>query len=399
MHGGNSTKIMEDMFYNNQSHMGLPDHMIKHPTTGKKIYGSKKKTIQQRNQEMINESYQEYQKIQRQKLLNHRLSLNRDIAIGSYHNAFVEIIKMVNGSDTDLTRATYLVENAYKNSGTFDEFNTELEQIADHCMKLVKEKGYDQNDNMAKNMVLFELFSDSLSYDFEDYLGNKDWSKMFVSKLLKQRTGQCHSMPLLYLMIMEKMQGQAHLAFSPNHSYIKIQDKTGRWHNLELTSKVITSDASIISSGFITSEAATNKLYMQPLTMKELLAQSLNDLAMGYQIKLGNSPFVLQCINKALSLNPHNVTSLQMKVNYYIAELQYMVDKLGYTNERQVVDNPRTLAALKRKLISEKALKDSGYKKMPKDKYESWLKTYEGEKKKQESEMLEKGIKLKIDNQ
>ena len=60
------------------------------------------------------------------------------------------------------------------------------------------ELGYDKESNLAKNFMLFQFFSDTLEikskdlkhlpfkYDFDDYMGIKDWSKMFVSKLLEQ---------------------------------------------------------------------------------------------------------------------------------------------------------------------------------------------------------------------
>jgi hypothetical protein len=32
-------------------------------------------------------------------------------------------------------------------------------------------------------------------YDFEDAIGRNDWTKMFVSKLLEEHNGNCHSLP------------------------------------------------------------------------------------------------------------------------------------------------------------------------------------------------------------
>ena len=39
----------------------------------------------------------------------------------------------------------------------------------------------------------------SFGYDFEDYRGQQDYTKMFVSKALATGKGQCHSLPLVYL--------------------------------------------------------------------------------------------------------------------------------------------------------------------------------------------------------
>ena len=106
------------------------------------------------------------------------------------------------------------------------------------------------------------VMSSPVKYDFEDFKGEKDWTKMFVSKLLSTKSGQCHSLPLLYLILCEATDTEASLAFSPSHTYAKFKDQQGNWYNVELTRGRITSDAVIMASGYITAEALKNKLYM-----------------------------------------------------------------------------------------------------------------------------------------
>lgn len=64
-----------------------------------------------------------------------------------------------------------------------------------------------------------------MKYDFEDFYARGDLSKYMVSKLLAQNTGQCHSLPLLYLILAEELGVKAHLCFSPNHSILNYQTK------------------------------------------------------------------------------------------------------------------------------------------------------------------------------
>jgi hypothetical protein len=87
-----------------------------------------------------------------------------------------------------------------------------------------------------------------MRYNFEDYRGEKDVSSIFVSKLLSTNYGQCHSLPLLYVILCEETGAEANLAFCPQHSYAKFKDRNGNWHNLELTQGAMVSDAFITSS-------------------------------------------------------------------------------------------------------------------------------------------------------
>ena len=58
-------------------------------------------------------------------------------------------------------------------------------------------------------------------YDFKDVFGHKTQESLFVSKLLKTRKGNCHSLPYLYKILAEELGVDAHLALAPNHVYIK----------------------------------------------------------------------------------------------------------------------------------------------------------------------------------
>ena len=184
----------------------------------------------------------------------------------------------------------------------------------------MKDIGYSMDNELAKKMLLHAFMSGSLqvrnesgktvqntkskTYDFEDIYGRLDWTKMFVTKLMQTNTGQCHSMPLLYLILAEELQIEAYLAFSPEHSYIKLQDNTGSWVNLELTNGYYTTDLWLLSSGLVKSEAISSGIYMTPLSKEETIAQCLVDLAQGYIKKYGGDRFVLQCVERALEYDP-----------------------------------------------------------------------------------------------
>ncbi|MEM0940661.1 MAG: hypothetical protein AAGI25_12860 [Bacteroidota bacterium] len=274
--------------------------------------------------------------------------------------------------------------------------------MATHLGFYMQTQGYDPDDNSAKNLAIYNFFTDTLKvkhkdreqpvttypmfYDFEDFWGREDRSKMFVTKLIREGTGQCHSLPLFYLILAEEMNAVAHLAFAPNHSYIKIRDKRGDWHNIELTTHSLTSDQYIMQTGFVTSSAIASKIYMNPLTKKEVVAQCVNDLMMNYIRKFGNEDFILEGTNLAIKHNQNNLTAHLINHHYYQELLQHILKQYqdkGLTDKALLQDEKAQYVY--RQMMGSRALIDNlGYADMPADLYENWLRSVEDEGQKQE---------------
>ncbi len=181
-------------------------------------------------------------------------------------------------------RVLFVVEDTF--CGGLTNYAAYLCYLSNKYVRLlivkIEEMGHDSNDNVAKNMMLFRLFSDtirlnyknkvaehiSFCYDFDDFYSEKDWTKTFVEKLIRTGKGQCHSMPLLYLILAEEIGAEAYLAYSPQHSYIKFQDAKGKWINAELTMGILTTNAYIFQSGYVKAEALQNEIYMHPMKKK-----------------------------------------------------------------------------------------------------------------------------------
>jgi len=217
-------------------------------------------------------------------------------------------------------------------------------------------------------------------YDFEDFSGEQDWTKLFVCKLIQSGSGQCHSLPLLYLILSCQLDAKAYLAFSPSHTYIKFQDEKGQWTNLELTNGRITSDHFIIGSGFIKAEAIRSKIYMQPMSIQQTIAQCLAELGQGYAHKFGYDAFVLRCLNTALQYHPNNIYALQSQADYYTYLLRYIGKQLNYPKSLQ--SYPKAMAVLTQMHALNQQVDDLGYAEMPKEAYQAWLHSVEAEKNK-----------------
>ena len=327
-----------------------------------------------------------------------------------YYEAYDKLIQ-IDTANFSVKNTNFLIENAfYENSQDKAEFDQIIKNSGEFLIAKMQELGYDLNSNSAKNYMLFQFFSETLQlksnglkhlpfkYDFKDFQGVNDWSKMFVTKLLATQTGQCHSMPLLYLILAEEINAEAYLAYSPNHSYIRFPDDNRKWHNIELTNGMFSTTSSILNSGYIKSEALSNKIYMQNLSKKELLSHFYVDLAMGYIHKFGYDEFCAKVIYKALELSPNSINANMVKSNIDTNRFETVMFNLKINpRDNKQLQNiryyPQAVELLKNVNNQYNTVDNLGYEHMPEDAYLQWLQSMQDEKNKQESEKLAKQFK------
>jgi len=323
----------------------------------------------------------------------------------SYRKAAKLLNNMLNGTTPlSLKDAVFMVDNTFtKGKLDYQKYNKAIQDLVTTAKLAAKQDGYNWNNQATRNTMLFRVMADTLKikipnrespitsypmrYNYDDYNGAKDWMSMSVSKLLATQKGQCHSMPLLYLIMCEATNTEASLAFSPRHSYVKFKDQTGKWYNLELTNGYITSDALIIGSGFITAEALKNKIYMEPQTKKEVIAECLNDLASNYVHDYGYDSFAKQCSDSALKYAPNSLRSMSMKANCLTDQFEYVVNQVGRPHPDSLkIHYPKIYKLLEERNKTYRWMDESGYKEMPEEAYNKWLNFIGREKEKQEKQ-------------
>ncbi|RMZ58462.1 hypothetical protein D1632_12650 [Chryseobacterium nematophagum] len=336
-------------------------------------------------------------------------SLSGKAGTQSYYDAFSKLSGM-DSENYSLTDVNFTVENAfYGNKRDLKGFKSEIQKTAKQLLQKMKERKQDTESHVSKNLMLFEYFSKDMTlggklhkafeYDFKDYMGQKDYSKMFVSKLLKTGSGQCHSMPLLYLILAEAMGTEAYLSLAPNHSYIRFVDDEGEMRNIELTNGMFSTNTFLLESGYIKSEALQSKIYMENLTKRELLGMAYFDLARGYVSKFGYDEFVNKVIDKALELYPNGIAPNMDKANVSQARFAYVMKDLGINAEdkrdlQRIGYFPKAVEQLNQVNEQFNTIDNFGYAEMPASAYEAWLGSLKTEKGKQESEALAERIRL-----
>lgn len=382
------------------------------------LHHQQRQRIQAQNQRLIQEAQQHSQR-QRDQLAEVRreiAALERkpiSYALPSrmhvpaaqlYRQALSELQAMLNGeAPISLKKAVFLVENAFfEGQLAYEDYDAHIQRLVHIASQQFERQRLDPADPLARKLVLQQLMCDTLSYraagkeadaihipfgyDFEDIFGREDWSKMFVSKLLATGEGQCHSLPLLYLILAEEMGVDAYLAFSPEHSYVRFQDERGNWYNLELTNRRLSSDAWILGSGFVRSEAIRSRIYLDTLGTRRVLAQCLVDLAQGYAYKSGPDAFMLDCAETTLAEHPQNIHAQMLRSDYYTLLFEHVANQLGRPPWEQLQNHPRAWELFQRRNAYYRLVDELGYQPIPEEAYQAWRKSVEAEKEKQARE-------------
>ena len=366
------------------------------------MYERDRNEVQRRNAEILR-SFEE------QSMFPHSIQYELPSQLGNqgteyYEKALDELSKMLRGeTPINLKDAVFTVENAFfENQLEYPKFNNAIKKLAETAQLKTIQDGYNWNNPITKNVMLFRAMADTLEikvpqretsvfsfpmqYDFEDFWGKEDRTKLFVSKLLVTNKGQCHSLPLLYLILCEETGTEASLAYSPSHSYIKFKDNSGNRYNLELTNGHIVSDAHIVGSGYVTAEAVKNGTYLKEQTKEQVIAQCISDLAGGYIDKYGYDNFVTQCIDSVFKYDPNNLSALKITANHATLRAFYVIDhQLGHPPlEVLKTDYPKAYALFEDMKQTYERVDATGHRDMPPEAYEAWLKSINAEKERRE---------------
>lgn len=335
----------------------------------------------------------------------------------AYYSAFENLSKL-NPENYSIADATFLVENAfYNNDKNFQNtFQNYIQKATKIIRSEITKKKIDDDDSPSKNVEIFKYFSQdtkqngqvvhkAMKYDFDDYFGTKDYSKMFVSKLMKTNSGQCHSMPLLYLILAEQLGAKANLVMSPNHSYIRFEDSDGEMQSIELTNGMFSTDTFVLNSGYIKSEGLQSGIYMKNLSEKELLSQTFVDLASGYIHKFGYDEFVAKVLEKALELNPNNVNASAWKSNTDQTRFLQATKRLGLNPQNtedfeNIKKNPHLVGQMLEIKHGHEKIEKAGYSTMTSEEYSTWLGSLQkGENKQKNKEIAERLRALELQRQ
>ncbi len=361
----------------------------------------------QRNEEILNEVKADLIEFDRNSKYNKWLEDSK-----FYRNAFQQLLQLSPDSFS-LISAVYIVENAFlEGRYSFADFQSRLKLEANIIKQQLRNEKLSTTDNVSLNYGIQKRFRQGgnyydakkkqsfsvkpFKYDFEDFQGEKDYRQMFVTKMLVSGKGQCHSMPLMYLMIAEQLGAKAWLSLAPQHSFVRFMDNKGNLVNFETTNGSLVSTNWMHQSGYINATAIKNKTYLDTLSQKDLYAQCLADLLLGYLKKFDYDGFADQIKKRILSTNPQNMTGLMVEADIKRAIALNKINAVGRPPENELSKYPEAYQAYLEMHQVYERIDDLGFQDMPKEAYEKWLKTVEVEKKKQENIELQQRLQREM---
>lgn len=153
-------------------------------------------------------------------------------------------------------------------------------------------------------------------YDLSDPLGTKTANKLLTT-YLKTKKGNCVSMPILFVILGQKLGIDVTLASAPEHLFVKYRDDRGRLLNLETTSGGFPRlDSSYQRDTPMTPQALANGVYMRALSKKESAAAMAETLRQHFLDK-GQAPRAIVVASVMLEYSPNDAEAMVSKSYAY----------------------------------------------------------------------------------
>lgn len=157
-------------------------------------------------------------------------------------------------------------------------------------------------------------------YDLDDPFGKTLRNKL-LSTYLETRKGNCVSMPILFLVLGQKLGLPVALATAPEHLLVKYLDADGQGLNVEATAGGFKYDSSYERELGISAKATSNGIYLRPLSPREGIGAMLST-AMEAAGTKGRQEQRIAIADLALSVNPKDVVAMTHKGAAYYLLLQ-----------------------------------------------------------------------------
>jgi regulator of sirC expression with transglutaminase-like and TPR domain len=157
-------------------------------------------------------------------------------------------------------------------------------------------------------------------YDLDDPLGKNIKNKLILNYMVT-RKGNCVSMPMLFLILGQKIGLDMTLSVAPNHNFVKFHQDDGTWLNIETTSGTSMSNGDYQRNLHITPLGMRSGIYLRPLSQKEVLGVMMGTLESFYA-KHRSPEYQLTLTALALEINPKDTVSIIRRADAYYRLLQ-----------------------------------------------------------------------------
>lgn len=326
--------------------------------------------------------------------------------MNTYDLALNDLKRMLDGAVAlSLADAFYIEEAAYgKLHLSYSDYKAVIDQSTTFIRQWMEEHGLNENEPQAVHLAIQKFMGDTLSvrqvapertgmvafpkghypyqYDYVDYRGEKDLRNYFLTKTLATGSGQCNTLPRVYLVLAEALGVDAYLCFAPQHSFIKYPDGNGGFANYEPTIDWHMSNQDYMEHMPVMAAALANRVYMQPLSKKQMVAVTILDLAYNFSREhwVQDGQFLHQCIREAMPYfhnGEGNADGLLLQSMVLSAQLEQAMHRAGITDLNHVERDPQTARIFAAYMDTEKRIRALGIQGFPEGRYLAMLKKHD----------------------
>ncbi|HMT35413.1 MAG TPA: hypothetical protein PKC41_06120 [Chitinophagaceae bacterium] len=325
--------------------------------------------------------------------------------LAAFESALLQLKNLANTANPSLSEAFYITEKAFGNPYlTKAEYEQVLNKSVSFLKKWMMENGFDINDNEAKHLAIQRFMSQRLTvseavqmkdgktsyktvshlpffYDYNDYEAKNDHRNFFVTKCLATGGGQCNSLPMVYLLLAEKLNTNAYLTFAPQHSFIKYINNKGEIENYEPTSNWHINDRWYQDNLFVSPEAIRSGIYLDTLNTRKVVANCMLELALQYirKMPLDEGEFLKKCLEEAYKYYPkqNNIYAYFIYSNYLHGLLTLYLNRNHITDLSQIENDEYAYTIQKEYQKNEKYITELGYQDLPEEVYNDLIKEHE----------------------
>ncbi len=152
-------------------------------------------------------------------------------------------------------------------------------------------------------------------YDLDDPLGANLRTKL-IATYLSTRKGNCVSMPILFVILGQKLGLPVTLATAPEHVLVKFLAEDGEWLNVEATAGGFKFDSSYERETGISAKAIEHAIYLRPLSQRESVGVMLSTLMESYSAA-DKQASRIAVADLALGVNPKDTVAILHKATGY----------------------------------------------------------------------------------
>lgn len=181
------------------------------------------------------------------------------------------------------------------------------------------------------NKAIYQNYG--LEYDKTDFMG-RNFENQILTSVLDRHRGVCTTMPLVYMLVAERLDYPVKAVRAPNHFFCRyITNKQPFKINIEATSGVQVSDICYIEDMQIPRDAYQNKVYLSNMSKREYIGSLLCIIA-GYYLSKHDENNAVLYFEKGVELDPKNTEAMQVMVAIYMHDYTVYSTIDSYTADR-----------------------------------------------------------------